>query len=287
MAKSLPEYFVKAKQEKWAIGHFNFSTADQLRAIVEVSAELKSPVMVATSEGEDNFLGHDQTVALVKSWQMADYPIFLNADHHKTWESTKGAIDAGYDSVLVDGSRLSYAENLTLTKQVVEYAKSKDRQMMVEGELGYLRGESSIQTKIEVNAADYTKPQEAKDFVQKTGIDRLAIAFGNIHGIITEQEEHLDLDLLKKIVKAVPATFLVLHGGSGLPVEEVRQAIAMGISNVHINTELRVAYQQALKKKLTEEPGQTTPYKFLGPSFEAAKNLVRQKLELFGAIGKL
>lgn len=285
--KNLQAYFQKAREEKWAVGHFNFSTADQLRAIVEVSAELKSPVMVATSEGEDDFLGHAQTVALVKSWQTAGYPIFLNADHHKTWESTKEAIDAGYDTVLIDGSKLPYADNLALTKKVVEYAKSKDRHIMVEGELGYLRGESSIQAKVEVTAADYTKPQEAKDFVRKTGIDRLAIAFGNIHGITTEQEEHLDLELLKRIVQAVPDTFLVLHGGSGLPVEEVRQAISTGISNVHINTELRVAYQQALRKKLADEPSQTTPYKFLGPSFEAAKNLVRQKLELFGADGRL
>lgn len=285
--KTLQEYFQKAKQEKWAIGHFNFSTADQLRAIVEVAAELKSPVMVATSEGEDDFLGHEQTVALVKSWQAAGYPIFLNADHHKTWESVKGAVDAGYDTVLIDGSKLPLAENLALTKKTVDYAKGVRPGMAVEGELGYLRGESSIQTKVAISPKDYTKPEEARDFVAKTGVDRLAIAFGNIHGITTEQKEGLDFGLLKKIAKAVPDTFLVLHGGSGLSDEEVRQAIALGITNVHINTELRVAYQQALKKKLTEEPGQTTPYKFLEPSFEAAKNLVRLKLELFGAVRKL
>ncbi len=285
--KSIKEYFQKAKRDRWAIGHFNFSTADQLRAIVEVAAELKSPVMVATSEGEDDFLGHEQTVALVKSWQAAGYPIFLNADHHKTWESVKGAIDAGYDTVLIDGSKLSLVENLALTKTTVDYAKSIRPEMMVEGELGYLRGESSIQTKVMISPKDYTKPEEARDFVKNTGVERLAIAFGNIHGITTEQKEQLDLELLKKIAKAVPEVFLVLHGGSGLLDEEVRQAIAFGITNVHINTELRVAYQQALKKKLTEEPGQTTPYKFLGPSFEAAKDLVRRKLELFGAVRQL
>lgn len=285
--RSLQEYFQKAKQEKWAIGHFNFSTADQLRAIVEVAAELKSPVMVATSEGEDDFLGHAQTVALVKSWQAAGYPIFLNADHHKTWESIKGAIDAGYDTVLFDGSKFAYPENLELTKKVVAYAKNRHPDMMVEGELGYLRGESSVQQKVAISPQDYTKPEEAKDFVRKTGIERLAIAFGNIHGITTEQKENLDLSLLKKISQHVPAAFLVLHGGSGLRDEEVRKAIAMGITNVHINTELRVAYQEALKKKLSEDPQQTTPYKFLGPSFEAAKDLVRKKIELFGAKGRI
>ncbi|MDO8495697.1 MAG: class II fructose-bisphosphate aldolase [bacterium] len=285
--KTLPEYFKQAKQEKWALGHFNFSTADQLRAIVEVAAEMKSPVMVATSEGEDAFLGHEQTVALVKSWQAAGYPIFLNADHHKTWESVKGAMDAGYDTVLIDASKLPYEENLILTTKVVQYAKNKDHTMMVEGELGYLMGESSVQKRVDIKPEDYTKPEEAKDFVRKTGVERLAIAFGNAHGIITEQEEHLDLELLKKIVKAVPNTYLVLHGGSGLPPEEVRQAIALGITNVHINTELRLAYQEALRKKLMDDPDQTTPYKFLGPSFEAAKNLVRQKLDLFGAVGRI
>lgn len=284
---TLKEYFQRAKKEKWALGHFNFSTADQLRAIVEVAAEMKSPVMVATSEGEDDFLGHIQTVALVKSWQAAGYPIFLNADHHKTWESVKAAIDAGYDTVLIDASSRSYPENLELTRQVVAYAKSRDPEMTVEGELGYLRGESSIQKKVAISPDDYTKPQEARDFVKKTGVERLAIAFGNVHGIVTEQQEGLDLELLKKIAKAVPETFLVLHGGSGLSDEEVKRAIALGINNAHINTELRVAYQQALRKKLADEPDQTTPYKFLGPSFEAAKNLVRKKLKLFGAVGRL
>lgn len=285
--KTLKQYFRRAQKEKWALGHFNFSTADQLRAIVEVAAEMKSPVMVATSEGEDDFLGHAQTVALVKSWQAAGYPIFLNADHHKTWESVKSAIDAGYDTVLIDASWLSYEENLELTQKTVAYAKSNRPEMMVEGELGYLRGESSVQTRVTISPEDFTNPQEAKDFVKKTGVERLAIAFGNVHGITIEQKESLDLELLKKIAKAVPDTFLVLHGGSGLSDEEVKQAVYFGINNVHINTELRVAYQQALKQKLANEPGQTTPYKFLWPSFEAAKDLVRKKLELFGAVGKL
>lgn len=284
---TLRDYFKRAKQEQWAIGHFNFSTADQLRAIVEAAAEAKSPVVVGTSEGEDQFLGHEQSVALVRSWQNAGHPVFLNADHHKSWESVKGAIDAGYDTVLIDGSKLSFADNLALALQVTQYAESKNPGMMVEGELGYLRGESSVQTKVEIKREDFTDPEQAREFVEKTGVARLAIAFGNVHGITTQQEMRLDLDLLQKIAVKTPQTFLVLHGGSGLLNEEVRQAIQLGITNVHINTELRVVYQEALRQSLEENPSQTTPYKFLEPSFEAAKNLVHRKLELFGSVNKI
>ena len=303
---TLREHMAEAKKEGWAIGHFNFSTADQLRAIVEAAAELKVPVMAATSEGEADFVGRDQAVALVRSYQKEGYDVFLNADHHKSWETAKAAIDAGYDSVLIDASRLPFEENIALTKKVVDYAlevaKSSGREIPVEGELGYLKGNSEVQKKVEISREDYTKPEEAKDFVVRTGIDRLAIVFGNIHGIVKEVimvaaptpegagaptkasgEEHLDIETLENIAVAVPGITLVLHGASGLKDDEVRAAIQNGIANVHINTELRVAYHEALEGELEKEPGQTTPYKFLGPSYEATKKIVLEKLKLFGS----
>lgn len=247
-------------------------------------------MMVATSEGEAKFVGYEQAVALVRSYQKENLPVFLNADHHKSWESVKEAIDTGYDTVLIDASKLSYEENASLTKKVVEYAReismSRHIDISVEGELGYLRGESQVQEKVEISPADYTKPEEAKSFVEQTGVDRLAIVFGNIHGIVTEQEEHLDIESLKNIAAAVPETALVLHGASGLKDEEVRAAIQNGITNIHINTELRLAYHGALGDELQKEPGQTTPYKFLEPSYEATKKIVLEKLELFGLAGK-
>jgi len=282
----LNDYFKKAKSEHWAIGHFNFSTEDQLKAFVETAAELKSPLMVAVSEGEAKFFGRKQAAVLVKSFQEAGNPVFLNADHHKSWETIKDAIDADFDTVLIDGSKLPYDENVKLTKKVVEYAKKKNPEMMVEGELGYLKGESQIQDNVEISPADYTQPEQAADFVKQTGIDRLAIVFGNIHGIVTKQEEHLDISLLKKIAAAVPDTYLVLHGASGLPPAEIKEAIASGICNVHINTELRVAYIEALKQAIQTDPKQTTPYKFLGGSYEASKKAIKEKLELFGSVGK-
>lgn len=287
MNKNLKYYFQQAKQEKWAIGHFNFSTADQLKAIVEAAKELNSPVMVATSEGEAGFVGREQAVALVKSYQAEGYVVFLNADHHKSFESAKEAIEASYDTVLIDASKLPYDENVAVTKKVVDYARRNAAIIPIEGELGYLKGESQIQESVEISSADFTKPEEAKNFVEQTGVDRLAIVFGNIHGIVTKQEEKLDMVVLQAVAAAVPNTFLVLHGASGLPDEQVRAAIVNGITNVHINTELRVAYHDALEAELQKEPNQTTPYKFLAPSVEAMKNLVKKKLTLFGSLGKI
>lgn len=284
---SLEEYFARAREEHWAIGHFNFSTADQLKAIVEAATELKSPVMVATSEGEAKFFGRDQAVALVKSYQAEGHAVFLNADHHKSFTTAKAAIDAGYDTVLIDASKLNFEENVLETKKVVGYARGVKTDMMVEGEIGYLRGESQVQQKVEISPADYTKPDQAADFVAKTGVNRLAVVFGNIHGIVTEQEENLDIEHFKKIIAAVPNVFFVLHGASGLKADQVRAAIAAGITNVHINTEIRVAYHDVLHQELERDPTQTTPYKYLDNPVEAIKKVVREKLEVFGSINKI
>ncbi|MEK7507301.1 MAG: class II fructose-bisphosphate aldolase [Patescibacteria group bacterium] len=285
--KNLKNYFASAKKEKWAIGHFNFSTAEQLRAIMEAAAGLEAPVMAATSEGEAEFIGYDQAAALVKSYQQKGRAVWLNADHHKGFVNTQKAIDADYDTVLIDASKLSYEDNILTTSQVVRYARGKNPEMMIEGELGYLRGSSEVQGKVEISPADYTQPEQAVDFVARTGVDRLAVVFGNIHGIVTEQEEKLDIEHLKKIAAAVPDTILVLHGASGLSDDDIRAAIAGGITNIHINTELRVAYHDALAAELQHKPTQTTPYKFLAPSLAAMKELVKKKLGLFGSSGKI
>lgn len=299
--QTLKECLDKAKKEGYAIGHFNISTADQMRAFAEMSAELNVPIMIGTSEGEAKFLGINQVVGMARSWQAMGRPVFLNADHYKSFEAVKEAIDVGYDTVLIDGSKLPYEENVALTKKVVDYANEASvksgREIMVEGELGYLRGESQIQEKVEISHDDYTKPEQAADFVTRTGISRLAIVFGNIHGIVkevvtaptpgdgvtteTSGEEHLDIETLKSIAAAVPQVHLVLHGGSGLASGEITEAITNGISNIHINTELRVAYTSALKEAIAREPNQTAPYKLMTAGYEASKNLAREKILLF------
>lgn len=284
MHLTLKEYFARARKNKSAIGHFNFATLDVLRAIIEASREAGSPaVMAGTSEGEAEFVGLEVAVAAVTALrEKLNYPVFLNADHFKNFEKCKAAIDAGYDSVLIDASKLAFEENVALTKRVVEYArdisKLRNIDISVEGELGYLRGSSEVQTAVKISPEDYTQRGQARGFLERTGVDRLAIVFGNIHGIVTQQEERLDLEHLVKIAAAVPDACLVLHGASGLPKEQIIDAIKNGVSNVHFNTELRVAYRQTLEKTLRENPDETTPYKYLALAQKAVKRVVTEKI---------
>ncbi|MFY9457994.1 MAG: class II fructose-bisphosphate aldolase, partial [Candidatus Spechtbacterales bacterium] len=212
-------------------------------------------------------------------------PIFLNADHHKTFESAKYAIDAGYDSVQIDETALTLEENMGVSKKVVEYAKSVNSDISVEGGLGYIRGSSEIhKEKIEVRPEDMTTPEDAKRFVSKTGVDRLAIVFGNIHGVSLAGNPRLDIERLQAVHSAIPDVPLTLHGGSGIRDEDIKATLAHGMSNIHVNTEIRVAYTNALRGALTQNPDETTPYKYLAPAEEAARKIVEEKLRLFGAI---
>ncbi len=285
--KSLNWYLAEAKKDGYAIGHFNFSTEDVLKGIVEASRDAGAPaVMVGTSEGEAGFIGMKEAVALVKTMREdLNYSIFLNADHFKSFEKCKESVDAGYDSIIADGSKLPMAENIALTKQVVDYAreisKYRNIEISVEGELGYLKGSSEVQQKVEISAADYSKPEEVADFVSRTGVDRMAIVFGNIHGIVTDQIEKLDIEHFSRIVAAEPRPYYVLHGASGLKDEDVVVAIKAGITNVHFNTELRVAYRNEIDKQFHAHPNETTPYKYLGPAVDEVKKLVAAKIRLF------
>lgn len=298
--ENLNYYLQKAKEGGYALGHFNFASAEQLKAIVqafqkivEESGKSDLALMVGTSEGEAGFLGYDQSVGLVEAWRkQTSLPIFLNADHHKSFESCKKAIDAGYDTVLIDASKLPFKENVELTEKVMGYGKSKNphlrqgfggqAEITFEGELGYLKGSSEIQGRVEINSEDFTSPEEASEFVKQTGVDRLAVVFGNIHGIVTEQEERLEINHFKKIVTAVPDVYFVLHGASGLKDEDVKEAIKAGITNVHINTEIRVAFHQAIEDfEKSPQPHTTTPYKIMAPTVEAMQKVAEDKLRLF------
>lgn len=280
---TLRDHFAHAKAEGWAIGHFNFATADVLRAIVEGAQAGGAPcVMVGTSQREAAFVGLPQAVALVRSIRDASgYPVFLNADHFTSFGACKQAIDAGYDTVLYDGGREPYEVNVIEAQRVWQYAQTKRGSYMVEAELGYLKGSSEVQDTVTIGPDDFTKPEQAADFVHRTGVERLAPVFGNIHGIVTQQEEVLDIGRLSQIAAAVPHTYLVLHGASGLSDMQVKAAIAAGITNVHFNTELRVAYQEGIKETLADEPSQTTPYKLLARADKAVRDLVEQKVRLF------
>lgn len=279
----------KAQKGQYAVGQFNASTDEQIKAIVEVAKDLNSPVIIGTSESERKFIGIKQVVALVKSWEEeTSLPIILNADHCKTFESVKQAIDAEYSAVHFDGSELPFEKNIETTKKVVDYAKNRNPSILVEGELGYLRGESAIHGKIEIKKEDLTKPEQAKEFVERTGVDSLAVAVGNIHGVETDMENPpLYLDRLKEIQKAVPETFLVLHGGSGTPEEDIKKAIWFGVVKININTELRIAYKKELSKEIEEHSEEIKPYKILAPAVEGVKKVVEEKIKLFGSMGRI
>ena len=283
----LNKILYQATKEHWSTGHFNASELDQMRAIVEACAELRSPAIIGTSEGEGKHLGHAEAVALRDVFRKKyNIPIFLNADHHKSVESAKRDIDAGYDSVHIDLSALPFEENIRGTREIINYRGLTS--INIEGELGYLRGESKIQReKIELSPEDYTDPRQAKEFVEKTGVDRLAIAVGNIHGISLD-EPALDIERIRAIRSLLPGDVaLVLHAGSGIPDDQIKAAIAAGIANIHINTDLRAAYTDALKKSLAGNTGEVAMYKLDASAIEAMKKIVKEKLILFGSASRI
>ena len=216
-------------------------------------------MIIGVSEGERDFVGVRQAVVLVKSLR-EDYghPIFLNADHTYSVERVKEAIDAGFDSVIFDGAKLPFEENVTLTRECVEYARDAGRDILVEGELGFI-GQSSklldaIPEGVDLSDNALTSPEQAKEFVDKTGVDLLAPAVGNFHGMLRSGvDPKLNIPRIKAIRDAAGVP-LVLHGGSGNSADDFSAAIEAGIAIVHINTELRVAYRDALKLALQENP---------------------------------
>ncbi len=284
---TLKDALKKANDEQWAVPHFNVSTLDMMRAICEVAWYKKSPVLIGTSEGERSFIGVGQAVALIKSFR-AQYqlPFFLNADHTYSVEAAKLAIDAGYDSIHIDLSKKTLAENIAGVKEVAAYARSKDTSISVEGEIGYLVTDSSkvYATAIEVPPESFADPEEAEKLVKETGIDRLAPAVGSIHGIAANIP-HLDFARIERIHKLLPGIALVLHGGSGVPDDQVKEAIRRGIVNIHKSTELRVAYAAAVKKALNGD--EVAPYKFLASALDEVKKIVAHYIDLFGSAGKV
>lgn len=282
---TLKEILNQAREEKWALPHFNISDAVTLVGILEAAEELKSPIMIGTSEGERRFIGAKQAIAMIREYR-EEYklPIFLNADHHKSIGMAQEAIDAGYDSIHIDLSVHDLEENIKGTKEVVAYAKAKYPGISVEGEVGYLVTESSKIYKeiVEIPPESLTKPEESARFVKETGVDRFAPAVGNFHGI-TANVKKLDIARIEAIRSLIGDVVIVLHGGSGTPDDQIKAAIGAGINNIHINTEIRVAYTWALRTFLANNPEETTPYKILAPAIEAVRAKSMEKIRLFGS----
>lgn len=294
--KTLKEYIEIAEDNHVAIGHFNFATIDMLWGIFdaarEVSNEMKHPfpegkipVMVGLSGGERTFIGVTEAVALIRHMQeIYDYPIFLNADHNYDVESTKTAIDAGYDMVIIDGAKVTHEENLAMTREIVAYRNEVNPECLVEAELGFIGLGSKMKDELPegVGPETMTSPEEAAAFVSETGIDLLAPSVGNVHGMIKSGNPALDPKRVSAIRDACGVP-LVLHGGSGSADEDFTKVIkadGKGISLIHISTELRIAYRKALEESLASNDA-VAPYKYIAPAKESLKEVVKNRITLF------
>lgn len=283
--KSLREYIQEAKEQHIAIPHFNIAELVTLRAIVSVARETNIPIVIGTSEGEREFIGVDQAVALVKSYQAEGVPVFLNADHTHSVEAIEVAAKAGYDAVLFDGGKLSKEDNIAQTKEAVRRARAANPNVVIEGELGYIGSSSEVLTAIPEGAALtpdlLTSPTEAQEFAAMTGIDLLAPAVGNIHGMLaTVPNPHLDIERIQQISEVTQLP-LVLQGGSGTPEEDFLKAIQAGVSIVHISTELRVAWPKGIETGLRLHQQEVAPYKLLQEAEKDITDIIRTRTLMF------
>jgi fructose-bisphosphate aldolase class II len=283
------EWFERAQKEGFAIGAFNVDNLEIFKGIVTSAKNKNSPVMVEFSPGEAGYFGLKNIVDIViNAREEYKIPILLNLDHSKTVEDCRTAINQpGFDEVHFDGSSLQLEENVKGAKEVVSAAHSKG--IIVEGEMDKLGGSSEVHEE-EVDEAiirqSYTDPKRAARFVEETGIDIFAAVFGNVHGTFPTQPD-LDMALLTQIKGVLPDTFISLHGGSGIPADQVKEAIKVGkIVKVNINTELRIAYKDALVEKLGENPKEYKVYSFSPEIVLAVSAVVENKIEVFGSAGK-
>jgi fructose-bisphosphate aldolase, class II len=285
---SLRDILKRSQETRVAIGHFNISDLVLLKAVFAAAKELDLPLLVGLSEGEREFVGTRQIAAFVRSLREEfGFPIFLNADHTHSLAKGEEAAKAGFDSIVFDLSALPFEENVRQTKEAVEALKTINPSMLVEGEIGDIGSGSEIHESSPDLSKGMSTPEEAKQFVESTGVDILAPAVGNMHGMLRsmvqgETKKHLDIERIAAIKQAAH-TFLTLHGGSGTGDEDFRKAIAAGINIVHINTELRVAWRRGLEQGLAQHPTEVVPYRILPPAVDSVKQVVASRLRLFNS----
>lgn len=302
------EMFEKSMKEHFAIGAFNVNNMEIIQAIVDAAAENQSPVIMQASSSAIKYARVNYLMKMVEAAveEHPQIPVAIHLDHGPDFETCKMCIDAGFTSVMIDGSKYDFEENIAITKQVVEYAHSHG--VVVEAELGKLAG---IEDDVNVAADDamYTDPMQAKEFVERTGCDSLAIAIGTSHGAYKfKGEAKLRFDILAKIKELIPNTPIVLHGAStvipelvemcnqyggnipgakGVPDEMLHEASLSGVSKINVDTDLRLAMTANIRKVFTEEPSAFDPRKYLTPAREAVKETVAHKIkDVFGSANK-
>jgi fructose-bisphosphate aldolase class II len=301
------EMFAKAIKSDYAVGAFNVNNMEIIQGIVDAANEEKAPLILQVSAGARKYAKPAYLLKLVEAAIMdTNLDICLHLDHGEDFEICKTCVDDGFTSVMIDGSKYSFEENIALTKQVVDYAH--ERGVVVEGELGRLAGiEDNI--KVDSRQATFTDPDEAAEFVERTGVDSLAIAIGTSHGAYKfKGDPFLDFERLRKIRDLLPNTPLVLHGAStvlpefvelcnkyggnipgarGVPEDMIKTATKYGVCKVNIDTDLRLAMTAEIRRHFVEHPEDFDPRKYLGPAREAIKAMVQHKIKnVLGASGK-
>ncbi|GIM46746.1 fructose-bisphosphate aldolase [Collibacillus ludicampi] len=276
---SFKEVLTDGLKNGYAVGQFNVNNLEFLQAIVEVAEEERSPVILGVSEGAMKYMGLEYTVTMAKAAaEKASVPVILHLDHGSSYQVVLKCIRAGFSSIMIDASHYPLEENIAKTKQVVDACHVLG--IDVEGELGRIGGTEDDLT-VDEREASLAIPEEAQRLVQETGIDALAPAIGSAHGPYKGKPE-LDFDRLAKIrdLTGVP---LVLHGGSGIPDEDIRKAISLGVSKINVNTENQIAFTAKVREILNNNAKVYDPRKILGPAREAIKEVVREKIRLFGS----
>ena len=283
---TLQEVLERAQADGVGVGHFNVSDLIGLKAVFEAARERQVPVVVGVSKGERAFIGVRQVAALVRSLREEyAFPVFLNADHTHGLPGAIEAAKAGFDWVVFDRSTLPLADNIRQTREAVEVLKSIRPDILVEGEVGDIGSGSEIHDGTP-SVATLTTPAEARQFVEETRVDTLAPAVGNRHGMFKTMVDRgatkrLDIDRIREI-RTAAKVFLTLHGASGTDHEDLRRSIAAGITIVHINTELRLAWRRGLETALASQTAEIAPYKVLPQTVDSLKALVAARLALLG-----
>jgi fructose-bisphosphate aldolase class II len=301
------EMFKKAYEGGYAIGAFNVNNMEIIQGITEAAKEEKAPLILQVSAGARKYAKHVYLMKLIEAaLEDTGLPICVHLDHGEDFEICKACIDGGFTSVMIDGSKHPFEENIRLTKQVVDYAH--DKGVVVEGELGKLAGIEDAVNVSEKDAA-FTDPNEVEEFVKRTGVDSLAIAIGTSHGAFKfKGEPKLRFDILEEIQKRLPSFPIVLHGASsvmpeyveiinkyggqmpgakGVPEDMLRQAASMAVCKINIDSDLRLALTASIRKHFAEKPGDFDPRQYLSPAREAIKSVVKHKLvHVLGCNGK-